>query len=179
MDHITEALQRHQVLKRQMPVLELTDATTADVVEPLPVKAAQWMKASRVAFVAGRPGSGRLIGAGRLERPTACGGRQQLKGAHPIQTEAALQRAARIQEALQKRGLPQALKQGRFLTAAEAALKTASQWQLRAGPGPTVTVQFTLGPEQDFLDILTSLDKAFSEMGWERQSTKNWVIANT
>jgi hypothetical protein len=60
------------------------------------------------------------------------------------------------------------LKQGRFLTAAEAALKTASQWQLRAGPGPTVTVQFTLGPEQDFLDVLTSLDKAFSEMGWER-----------
>jgi hypothetical protein len=61
------------------------------------------------------------------------------------------------------------LKQGRFLTAAEAALKTASQWQLRAAPGPTVTVQFTLGPEQDFLDVLTSLDKAFSEMGWERQ----------
>jgi hypothetical protein len=61
------------------------------------------------------------------------------------------------------------LKKGRFLTAAEAALKTASQWQLRAEPGPTVTVQFTLGPEQDFLDVLTSLDKAFSEMGWERQ----------
>jgi len=40
---------------------------------------------------------------------------------------------------------------------------------LRVGPGPTVTVQFTLGPEQDFLDVLTSLDKAFSEMGWERQ----------
>jgi hypothetical protein len=61
------------------------------------------------------------------------------------------------------------LKKGRFLTAAEAALKTAIQWQLRVGPGPTVTVQFTLGPEQDFLDVLTSLDKVFSEMGWERQ----------
>jgi len=162
-------LQRYPALKLQMPLLELTQATTGEVVEPLPVKAAQWLKASRAAFVAGLLALAGSLALTGWSAQQLAGARQQLKGAHPIKTEAALQRAARIQEALQKRGLPQALKQGRFLTAAEAALKTASQWQLRAGPGPTVTVQFTLGPEQDFLDVLTSLDKAFSEMGWKRQ----------
>jgi hypothetical protein len=167
--NVPGTLQRYQTLKLQMPLLELTQATTGDVVEPLPVKAAQWMKASRAAFVAGLLALAGSLALTGWSAQQLAGARQQLKGGHPIQTEAALQRAARIQEALQKRGLPQALKKGRFLTAAEAALKTASQWQLRAGPGPTVTVQFTLGPEQDFLDVLTSLDKAFSEMGWERQ----------
>jgi hypothetical protein len=167
--NVPGTLQRYQTLKLQMPLLELTQATTGDVVEPFPVKAAQWIKASRAAFVAGILAlAGSLALAGWSAQELA-GARQQLKGGHRIQTEAALQRAARIQEALQKRGLPQALKKGRFLTAAEAALKTAIQWQLRVGPGPTVTVQFTLGPEQDFLDVLTSLDKVFSEMGWERQ----------
>jgi hypothetical protein len=167
--NVPGTLQRYQTLKLQMPLLELTQATTGDLVEPFPVKAAQWMKASRAAFVAGvlaLAGSLALAGWSAQELAAA---RQQLKGGHPIQTEAGLQRAARIQEALQKRGLPKALKKGRFLTAAEAALKPTIQWQLRVGPGPTVTAQFTLGPEQDFLDVLTSLDKAFSEMGWERQ----------
>jgi hypothetical protein len=166
---MTKTLQRYQTLKLQMPLLELTHAATSDVVEPFPARAAQWMKASRAAFVAGVLAlAGSLALTGWSAQQLAAAG-QQLKGAHPIKTEAALQRAARIQEALQQRGLPQALRAGRFLTAAESALKTTRKWQLRAGPGPTVTVQFTLGPEQDFSDVLASLDKAFSETGWERQ----------
>ncbi len=166
---VPRTLQRYQRLKLEMPLIELTHATTGDVVEPFPARAAQWMNASRAALLAGvlaLAGSLAMTGWSALQ---FAGARKQLRGMHPIKTEAALQRAARIQEALQKRGLPRALQKGRLLTAAESVLKTTIKWQLRVGPGPTVTVQVALGSEQDFSDVLTSLDKVFSEMGWQRQ----------
>ena len=114
-----------------MPLLELTDAATSDVVEPFPARAAQWLKASRAAFVAGAMAlAGALAVAGWTVHQLATAS-QQLKASHPIKTQAALERAARIQEALQQRSLPQALKQGRILTAVEPALKTSPKWQLR------------------------------------------------
>ena len=167
---MTGTLQRYQRLRLQMPLLELTDATTSDVVEPFPAKAAQWQRASRAAFAAGLLAlAGALAVAGwsvgRLARASL-----RLQGPHPIKTLAALHRAARIQEALQQRGVPQALKKGRFLTAAEPALKTSPEWHLQVGPGQTVTLRFALAPEQDYSDVLTSLDKGLSEMGWQRQT---------
>ena len=170
---MTGAPQRYQRLRLQMPLIELTDATTSEVVEPFPPKAAQWQKASRAAFVAGLLAlAGALVVAGwsicRLASASL-----QLKGPHPIKTPAALHRAARIQEALQQRGVPQTLKKGRFLTAAEPALKTSPKWQLQVGPGQTVTLRFALAPEQDYSDVLTSLDKGLSEMGWQRQTQED------
>ena len=119
---MTGTLQRYQRLRLQMPLLELTHATTSDVVEPFPAKAAQWQRASRAAFAAGLLA---LAGALAVAGWSVCrlaSASLQLKDPHPIKTQAALHRAARIQEALQQRGVPQALRKGRFLTAAEPAL---------------------------------------------------------
>lgn len=166
---MTEALQRYQALKRQMPVLELTDATTADVVEPFPAKAVQWLQASRVALILSVLClAGALSLAGwNAQRLAAL--QKQLK-THPIQTESAFQKAVRIQDALQTRGIPRYLKEGRFLTAAESVLKTTGKWHVTVDPAATVTLQFTLSGEQDYLDILTSLDKAFANLGYQQQN---------
>ena len=111
---MTGTLQRYQRLRLQMPLLELTDATTSDVVEPFPAKAAQWQRASRAAFAAGFLA---LAGALAVAGWSVCrlaSASLQLKDPHPIKTQAALHRAARIQEALQQRGVPQALRKGAF-----------------------------------------------------------------
>jgi hypothetical protein len=151
-----------------MPVLELTEATTSDVVEPFPAKASQWLKASRVALVSSvlcLMGALALTGWG-VHRLAVL--KEQL--AHPIRTEAEFLKAARIQDELQKRGIPQSLKEGRFLTAAEPVLKSTGAWRLNVGPSTMVTLQFTLSAELDHLDVLTSLDKAFANLGYQQEN---------
>ena len=167
---MTTALQQYQALKRQMPVLELTEATTSDVVEPFPAKASQWLKASRVALVSSVLClmSALALTGWRAHRLAVL--KEQLQAAHPIRTEAEFLKAARIQDELQKRGIRQYLKEGCFLTAAEPVLKSTRAWRLNVGPSTTVTLQFTLSAELDHLDILTSLDKAFANLGYQQEN---------
>lgn len=156
--------QDYAALKAQMPVIEWTEATTQDFIEPLPVQAKQWLKFSRIALMSSVLFVVLGIGAVGISFTKLSSAQTELKK-NRIQTKTALAGQQRLLKALKDRNLPAIIQQNSLVTALEPAMKQTEKWKVRDSNGQ-LEIEFQIRPPKDYLDVLSTLNQQLRALKW-------------
>ena len=167
---VMSPVEKFRTLKRQMPLLELTDATTEDMVEPFPAKAAQWLHLSKTALLISLVLL--LAGAGfaAISGKTFVSAKKEIASGQ-IRTQTGLRKAQQMAKALHELGVPAILERSNILTRLWPTLKSLPAWQIKFETPQSITVDFTTEPGRDHLDILEMLDKSLKPIGLKHSTT--------
>ena len=169
-NNTTPALEKYQSLRLQIPVIEMNDVASAEVLEPFPTKALAWYKLSKVAFLVGAVVA--LIGIALCL--AAVGSNLKMKSnltSGTLKTKADILRVSNLSKQLDALGIQDYIQKNAVFAKTSLLFKDCTTWHMLVIPDTKVVFDYTLPQDKDSLDLLTSLDHVMRP--WSRSNDQD------
>jgi hypothetical protein len=166
--HNLAPAEQFKALRAQIPVIEMAECTTEELLEPYPTNGLKWIKASRLALLIFS-----LFAIVTIGLTTAAFGRLKVAQNHiGNQSPQLIIAAAQHSQALKDPAFKKYFNSNPPLLALTGpALRNCIQWSIERGP--IITVTCVLQDGADPLDTLTTLDKGMAAAGYVRLDQKD------
>lgn len=166
----TQALDKYKALRLQVPVIELNDIGSQDVIEPFPSKALAWYKLSKVAFLAGAVlaivGLGLFLAALGSHLNTQS---KLTKGS--LKTKADILRMSSFSKQLDALNIQEYIQSKAVFAKTSVVFKDCATWHMLVIADSKIVFDYTMQPDKDSLDLLTSLDRVMRP--WSRSNDQD------
>jgi len=160
--------EQFKALRAQIPVIEMAECATEELIEPYPTDGLKWIGASRLALLIFS-----LFAIVTIGLAAAAFGRLKLAQSRiGNQSPQLIIAAAQHSQALKDPALKRYFNHNPPLMAmTEPALRNCVQWSIERGP--IITVTYVLQDGADPLDTLTTLDKGMASAAYVRLDQKD------
>jgi hypothetical protein len=161
--------QQYQALRQQIPVMELTEITTEELIEPFPSGALQWYKTSRVALFIGVALALVVVALNLFAVKDWLHAERGLNSGQ-FRNPSAITNAIRKTKEIQARGIPGSIHSNSIITCVRLALQDCARWSFKQ-ENQRITFDYVLSAVKDPAETLKDLDKGLGEIGYHRVGT--------
>ena len=167
---ITNSLQKYRALRKQIPIMELGETISTEVIEPFPPQALTWLKYSKLALAGSIMFA--LISLSLVVSAVTTRVKEQSILEHgALRTERDIARVQAEMKQLKSSGVDDFIKKNAIFLKVVPILNDSPNWHMTISK-KKVVFAYSLTPDKDISDLLTSLDRNMKPE-WSRNDDRD------